>query len=769
MKKNFAKITSLALAMLMAVPASTGCGKQNEYTDRTDETKGQGEIILDEDGMVIGDILYNSYRQTEKIEYKQKSMKHPTAVGNKLILTSSDDEALYCYHTDTKEMQELHTKCEQEKEASHLLYCEVLDYFDGRIGILCMVSKYVNGYETEVVRTCIEVYDEKLQYIETIEIPKEISHSNFLSRATFSVDGKGNYYIHIYDQQTGQFTLECYNKNFEKYGSIPYPTDSISYRMFQGGNGEVFFKLTKGSKSGDSYEKVYRLDAEARTCTEVGMPAAQNGVMAPSFCGGTGEYAYYYSDDHGIYGVRDNTVTCVVNFINSDIPLSSVTDFAALPNGDFYLWTFNPDGFKEEYVIITQRTAEEFENTEIITLSTVGMYDILEETVVPFNRQNNGVRIILQDYAFYNTKEDQTLGHAKLREDMLDGILADIVCTDGMNFESLTSKGLFADWYELMDADPEFNRSDYLENYFKSMEYGGKLQKMGISFHVRTALAKSEHVGDKAGRTLAEMMALPSGNGMQTFGFEYQDLAKEFWFSAALNSFIDRDKAKCYFDSPEFVKLLEMLKTYSTDKYTGIYELTHVGDQPPLRDAMAYRENRLLVEFATISQPIDYHAKIRTTFGDAPVAFVGYPTVKGGNGGVFQSDFTLSVNAQSKKKDAVWSFMKHLLSEKYQKSLNTSLPVHKAVLDNKIELGTKQFMANAIFNGTNVNIGAASPESMQALSDYIYQMDTAFYSDPVVTKILTEEADMFLAGDQSAEQAAKMMQSRVSIYLSEQS
>jgi hypothetical protein len=57
-----------------------------------------------------------------------------------------------------------------------------------------------------------------------------------------------------------------------------------------------------------------------------------------------------------------------------------------------------------------------------------------------------------------------------MKDDMLNGIVADLICTDGVNFESLASKGLFADWYTLMDADDEFHMEDYYENFFEAYE-----------------------------------------------------------------------------------------------------------------------------------------------------------------------------------------------------------------------------------------------------------------------------------------------------------
>lgn len=767
------KLTAIAVSAAMII-AFTGCGKQGELNSNTDETKRTDEIIIDEDGKIVGDILYNSYRLEEisDVPFRERGF---TTVGNIMFREEQEEiikgTYLFWYNAENGKTGKLTPKCVQEKAANDTSAISVMTMPDDRVGVICTISEDMGNYNYKAKYRCIEIYDDALNYAETIEVPEAAAKELFLHSGNFSVDSNGNYYFLQWDAERQIQMIECFDKDFSRYGDIAYPTTMQLTGLFQGGHGEVYAEFVKYDKNNGSndYYKVYRLDAKARTCTEIPKSISPRGNSATYFRAGTNGYDFYYSDDYGIYGMKGDTSTCVMSFINSDVPVGSVWFYAPFENGDFYIQTLTYSGstFEDGCFVAKQRTPEDYAGTQLITLSTVGMYDTLEEIVIAYNKQETGVRIILEDYASYNTTEDQTLAHAKLREDLLNGIVADVVCTDGLNFESLSSKGLFADWYDLMDADEEFDRSDYLENYFKSMEYQGKLQKLGVSFHVRTALAKTEHVGETQGRTLTEMLEL--SDGMEPFYFYNRDLAMEFWFSAAQSSFIDRDKAQCYFNTPDFVKLLELIKTYSASEYSGIWQFSYIGEQPPLQDAMAYQEDRLLVNFMTISQPIDYYAATRTVFRNTPVTFIGYPTAKEGNGGVFQSDFTLCVNAQSEEKDAVWDFMKYLLSEKYQKKLNASLPIHKGVLDEKLILGTKQFMATAIFDDRNVNIGAATPESMETLSEYIYQIDTAFYSDPIVTQILTEEAEMFLAGDQTAEQAAKMMQSRVSIYLSEQS
>ncbi len=764
------KYAAFAFAMVLTL---TGCGSRQEYTDSMEETDGNSEIILDEDGLVAEDILANSYRTTELDDIRLGGWR-VGALGNYLLYMSFDDlkkiTTLCWYNSETGESGEVIPKCVEGKNANDTVDLGYLTMPDGRLGLLCTVTNNLEK-ETKIISRCIELYDENLNYAETIEIPEEVGANQYLSASNFAVDGNGDYYVNFWDPAAQNNITMCYNQDFQCYGEIPRPGFAEMLHFYQGSKGDIFAVAPQYDKNGSSsYYKLYRADAQTRTYTEIGNPICPRGWNPCVFKSGTGEYDLYYNDGYGIYGIKDGEVTYVMSLINSDLPINSVNDFAPFANGTFFLDTLDYNTYQEKRYLASHCTPEDVKDTQLITLSTVGMYDTLENIVISYNRQDTGVRIILQDYANYNTVDDQSLGYAKLREDLLDGIVADIVCTDGLNFESLAGKGIFADWYELMDADPEFNRSDYMENYFESMEYGGKLQRLGVSYCLQTALAKTEHVGEEQGRTLAEFMELPIPDEMERFHFYNLDYALDFWFTCAQNSFVDRSNARCDFDTPAFAALLESLKSYSTDEYTGIWMQSVPGEQPPMEDSKAFLEDRKLVHLATFAQPIDYYALSRTAFRDAPITLIGYPTAEeDAIGGVFRSDFTLSVNAQSEEKDAVWNFMKYLLSEKYQKKLTESMPVHKATLEYQLELATNLVGTNVYYDGNNVNIGAATQESMDTLAAYLNSVKTAFYYDATVEQVLREETEMFLAGDQTAEQAAKMIQSRVSLYLSEQS
>ena len=765
---KFYRISCCLLAAAMMTTAVTGCRSSQYESSITEQTGGQNKGEEGNASKLDTVMLSNSYRTEEilKGEYWMTS----TAIGNLLLFTEHDPMQnvykLMSYDPQTEERKDFSPKCFAETNASNDFNADFFPLPDGKIGLVC-TEFHDEKAQREIIRRCVEIYDGDLNYVETKEIPESFAPGQLLNPGKICVDAQGNWYCMIGTDKG--YILESYNSNFEKYGEIALPREVTMRYLINGGNGGVFVCCINKTENGYYYE-VFALDAEAGTCRNIGKTIVTRG-KDPAFVMGTMGYDFYYFDDYGLYGVKGKEVESVISWVNSDLPVGHVMNCHPLENGTFLLNAVDPETYMGQFRIAKQRSQEELENVQIITLSTFGMYNKLEGAVIEYNRAEKGSRIIVQDYADYNTFEDNTLGLKKLREDLLDGVVADMVCTDGLNFESLAGKGLFADWYELMEQDAEFNRNDYLQNFFESYEYDGKLQRLGVSFTVRTAAAKAEHAGTQQGCTMEELMALADSvpQGMKFFTFKDRDTMISQWYEKGQNSFVNRVKSECYFDSPDVVKFLEMLRQFP-DKLSPEDYSKEEWDRINADDPYIFAEDRALIEFRTFLQPMDYHAMIRTTFGDAPVTLLGSPMeTDAGNGGIFDTRFTISVNARSEHKDAVWGFMKHLLSEKYQKKLNDSMPVHRGTLKQKLELATKQVTAQVPFAGTDVNIGAASPETMDALYSYIEGIRTCYYYDPTVYQIMKEETDMFLSGDQTAENAAKMMQSRVSIYLSEQS
>lgn len=741
MKKR--RYIAVALSAIMTAACFTGCG------------------FTKEDGATLELNMDNSWRT----EQTMQSMSHEPifGVGTRLLCGKSlpDLSGEYCwYDLETGEKTRLDStllKCYENLDPLERVGTNTMLLPDGNIGVYCNIYRSLGGSEKETHRQCMEIYDADMNYIETREIPVDFGENPDYSYRTRAMDAEGNWYVFHSDILNDSYLLEAYNSEYEKYGDIDFPANSVfSPILFADADGTMYAAFNFQDGNNEHYQKVYRLDAENRTCEETKVTVPQ---MCYTYKPGTNGYDYYYMTDDGLYGVKEDEVTEVIDWINSDFMPSEIYEYFPIEDGTFVLRDEN-----RRYWLAAPRTQEEIEQTKLISLASVEYSEDLLKAVIDYNREDSGYRIIVVDYSEYNTIEDPDLGYDTMKQDMLDGVVADIICTDGVNFESLASKGLFADWYDLMDADESFRREDYLENFFEACEYDGKLQRLGFSYVIETGTAKTELAGDAQGMSLGQQLDAAQQQGIDAFYYSPAEQLAQSWMSNLQTGCIDRKTAQCYFDSPEFVQFLELLNSIPQgDKF---YEAAHNGAYS-INERKPYQNGSIFLNTKSIAQPIDFRAIRRADFFDTDITLVGVPMVQdAGNGGVFNVPFTVCVNAQSAEHAAIWDFMKFFLSEDYQKHLTESMPIHEGALDYKLEEAEGMVSANV---GGTVFIGAMEEWESDLLRDYIHGIRTCWYYDRKVYEILMEETDKMLAGDQTAQEAAEMIQSRVSLYLSEQS
>ncbi len=673
------------------------------------------------------------------------------------------------YNTKTGKSTEFEPAINKELQAAvnYAVAYMFLDRGEGKTGIVCTEFAYdmKSGTETPV-RRCIEVYDENWELLEVEEIPEDFALNQTLgmlwSRRCTITDAQGNWY-HC---DLSQSTIHTYNDNYQKYGEIPLtnPEEAIS-SMVRGSDGAVYV-LTHfwDGMSREQITHLYRLDAENRTAQEINLNKLPdiNALSSFPLVNGSGDYLFYYITSEHLYGMTaDGNAEEVIHWNNSDFVRNTVVQCLPLPDGRFLLGecTSNTGGMSSDTFYVAQpRTAEESAETKFLTLAAVDLSAGLEEAVLDYNKQNTGWRIMMVDYPDAQA----------MKTDLLSGVVADIICTENLHFENLASKDLFADWYPLMDADEEFCREDYLPNFFEALEYDGKLLRLTYEYSIETYFAKSAFAPLESYNT-ADYVELVENSEIDIQPYIGKHNVADSYLYSISDAFVNWQTGECRFDSPEFVRLLEWTNDLPENR-------DEIGGSLESYDKLFLNDDALLRQ-SRIYQPIRWHIIKRAYFKDADITPVGVPMYEGtsGNGGTFLINDSVSINAQSAYKDAAWDFMKYLLSADYQKGLSDTMPIHMGVLDEKLELATKMNAAAVTYTDmTTVNVGAATQESMDELRSYIsgisrVRIEHGTDAQANVHAILTEELQRYFADGCTAQECARTVQSRVSIYLGEQS
>gem|GEM_PF-3237484 len=412
------------------------------------------------------------------------------------------------------------------------------------------------------------------------------------------------------------------------------------------------------------------------------------------------------------------------------------------------------------------------EDKTVITLATVSDDSEISRTVVDFNRKNSDCFIQVRTYQKPGQSYNDALSDFNL--DMIKGNVPDIVIIDSlMPFSEYVSSGLFVDLYEHFGAS-SISRADYLPNIMDMLETEGKLYAVAPYFSIDTIIGKASEVGDKPGWTWSEFGALMDSKpeGTVPVGERFNHVSGSEFLSYVLSvnisSYIDPKADKCYFDDPKFITLLETAKRYfSSDG----------GD----RSVREFREGTVLLR-DTLSTGFSLTAfkEYELFYFDEPITYVGLPTEDGKSGSFANFNYRTAISSSSESVDAAWKYVLYMLTD-YQQEVDDAdnvssirgFPIKTSALERQVEFAKSPVTEGATYTMTIDNITLSytptmTDEESQKVLDLIYSLELSDSNvDSAVRLIVFEESADYFAGLRTAEQAAAIIQNRVSTYLSE--
>jgi ABC-type glycerol-3-phosphate transport system substrate-binding protein len=358
-------------------------------------------------------------------------------------------------------------------------------------------------------------------------------------------------------------------------------------------------------------------------------------------------------------------------------------------------------------------------------------------------------------------------------------------------YDSYMEKGVFEDLYPYLDADSELGGRDALvPEALRALDTDGRLYQIASHFSIDTAFGMRAVVGDRTSWTVDEMLAvydaLPEGSGL--FANMSAEEALLMLVEADTDRYIDFKNGKCYFGGTDFIKLLEfarllpntppLLSAQSLEEQMASGQAIHDG-------YVAVSDGKTLAVDWSVRSFFDAQGISRAYGGD--IVFVGRPRAEG-SGSSFSLSPTMLMSSRSRHKDGAWEFLRSFLTyeaqsaENYMAPYSPGFPTNKAAFDNLItQAMTPKFeaggtgeraelpLSSRYYGLEFVDVYAASQEEIDQILSLIAAAEGLTRKDNFVSAIVTEEAAPFFAGRRSAEDAARIIQSRVSLYVGERS
>jgi ABC-type glycerol-3-phosphate transport system substrate-binding protein len=387
----------------------------------------------------------------------------------------------------------------------------------------------------------------------------------------------------------------------------------------------------------------------------------------------------------------------------------------------------------------------------------------IEDAISGFKEIHPDVDIELSNYRADYQKYREQAG-AQLMAGQGDDLLSFLGFNDQKYFDS----GLMADFYPIMQNDPEFNEADYFMNVFEGFSYKNKLLifpifytywEISVNESLAPGLAEKFKQYDKI--TLREVFELyngPENNGKYYISESLDALTA---LDRYINTYVDFEKKECYFNTPEFIKFITDAKNATdpqkiADGYLGYtFGGSYFDEEKENRLASKYLfwDDGSMVE--TYLLPVDLQGGFVHRI---PLVTDDGKLIAGAMDAFF-------INEASKNKELAWEFVKYLSSTKAM-WFSSCIPVHRQLFDSyymKIEIpraikDLQQRFGEFEPQKTNEEIMA----SLTAIGEM--PLEHAIY---LRFEVIKEIMQSFYDGVYTAEQAASELQNKVSLYLKE--
>ena len=415
------------------------------------------------------------------------------------------------------------------------------------------------------------------------------------------------------------------------------------------------------------------------------------------------------------------------------------------------------------------------EDKIILTMVSVFSDYRLENTVAKFNVENDIYYIDYKDYSEYITDDNILAGQTKLIAEITSGFIPDIINLEELPFIQWAYKGFFEDLYPFIDADLELSCSDIIENVIRLSETDGALYRIATEFSVDGLIGHPSVLGESMGWTMDEFIDVIADNPNADIPLGAWFNKVEFlWWYVQMNPdlFINRPEGVCNFDSDDFIRILTLINNLprsESSENTFWIELITQGRQ--IIDRMF--GNRFL------------SIKIEKAIFGGEIVYKGFP-MNDGIGNILSSNNMLAMSSACADKDGAWEFIRTFFTEDWQREnsgLHFGFPTNKTVfLEKAEEVMTPEYETDSDGNSTEIPKGTTSFDDGTTIELYaltqdevdqiIELVDTASFLSADIDRnlgmIVYESAANFFAGVNTAEDTARIIQNRVSIYLSEQ-
>jgi len=540
----------------------------------------------------------------------------------------------------------------------------------------------------------------------------------------------------------------------------------------------VQFSVSAGARSLSIYhDELYcggkKIDLITQTTEELPWNSEENYDSIWHYGNG---YSAYIQSENGLYGCHENEAPeMVMSFENSDLINRNVEIMKILDEETILL---SDSGAVSIYRKVSD---VDLSNIIILDLAYTDADDLFKQRVVEFNHSHPEIRIVSRQY---ETEE-------ALFTDIITGVYRpDIVTADSSDnteINKIIEEGIYTDLYPLIENSKTINMENILGCVKRTYQTeNGELAAITNIFQVETVIGTKESLGNRTSWTAAEMVdyasKLPEGTELMS-GLTKRSAVNRIFGNVGYAAFVDIEAGRCFFNTEDFVEYLEFVKKLP-DK---------VEPESYLRSVTAekYVTGKLALARITYKNMAEYLQE-EYIFQTQDYVRIGYPSGGSFTGGSYINASPYVITSFCDDPEAAWSFLEEVLFEETigqnKWNMANGFPALKSQLRELCE-ESKNYVYKYYLDGSYM-FASSSAENSYDFSMDSKEGNVRYYMDkdgtelelwldenvgiPLcttisteITEIVNEEISSYLEGIKEAALCANIIQSRVSLWLSE--
>lgn len=772
MRRFYRRALALALTAAMAVSLTACGGKKEQQGDNRETLDPDGfvwvpkYVELDSEHSYYNVVASEDYIYFESYNYDEETEMSSVSIASVSI---SDGSAGVEIEIPQGELQE-------GVRGGRSIYGLTLD---NEGNLLAIENSYSWNEDTQESKReyfiCkYNAQGEKLLEQDFTETMMKDEENSYIRCS--ALDGENRLYM------VCESVVHLFNAEGNYDGSVKLDNESYIRSIGMGKDGKMYLAIDNMNGSGSTLREI---DYQGKKLGQSysGYVNDDQGSMSQGF---TKDFLGADSTSLYEYDVETQSSEKILDWLDCDVNGNNVSFVKALADGRLMAITSDWQSESAELILLTKKPASEVPQKQNLVIGTLYSNSNLNSSVVNFNKNNEKYHVSIKNYYDNNAvtgenyEEVMNDAYTRLNNDITSDNCPDMICIDNINVAKYAAKGVFEDLGGYMDRSGKVKRTDYFENILDAYTYDGVLVAIPKAFSMDSMVGKVSDLGKKTGWTLSEMIAYGESHpDAELWGNVTKERALTIMIRFTQGNFVDWAAGTCSFDSGEFEQILELANTFPKD-----WQYDEDGPSLPKR----LQEGEVLLDSVSL---YDFESiQVTEAMFGSEVTYIGYPNENGESGTYFQGRTGVAITAKCTDKEGAWSFMEHWLSEgngsrhyfgfSSKKSEFAEARAEATKVEYVLDENGEPLLDD---NGEPVvqsrgGMGYGDWEydyrpTTEAEADFLEELiglaRPAASSDDKIMSIINEEAQAFFSGQKSAKDVAGIIQSRVQVYVNENS